>query len=87
MQLEGGEPFINALLRLLEYPIQLHEIEQFWLEHVTGYPTGWNHPNVVNLSSLSKSACGTTQIVWIYECLARVCGTKSWERYSVYFIK
>jgi len=40
----------------------------------------------MDLWRLSKSAWGTTQIVWISESLARLSGTKSWESYSVYFV-
>ena len=45
-----------------------------------------NHTKCVDLWKLHNSAWGSTQIAWIYECSARVCETKSWERQSVYFI-
>jgi len=45
-----------------------------------------NHTDCVDPLRLGKSVWGTTQIVCMYQRLARVCGTMSWERYSVFCI-
>jgi len=55
--------------------------------YIKEYPAVSDHPNRVNLWRLSKSVWGTTPIAWIYGSFTQVHGTKSCERWTVYFAK
>jgi len=75
IELEGGEPTINAPAHLLRHPNGIHEKVQFWEEgrrnQVRRYDTTWRW--------------GSSQLCISTKSTDRASETKSWERLSVYF--